>query len=243
MRLRLAGLLLALGALGLVLWRGELFTVSRPGDAPRPLERATRAPVPAFAVSLPRVPVGIAHVASTEGPWLVHYWAPWERHGRTQVLALDSLMRTLPGGAGDQVKIAVVCFDPFPSVARFAARLRLGVPVLLDHRRELQAALPCPSIPYTWLLDPSGRVLASQPGEVDWHAPATRALLEAAAAGARAVADSAMANARTPDRTTPRRLGPPGHSGSGSVQARTTSAVGRANQRESSAWPPNRTAL
>ncbi len=243
MRLRLAALLLALGALGLMLWRAELFTVSRPGAAPRPLERATRAPVPAFAVSLPRVPVGIAHVATSEGPWLVHYWAPWERHGRTQVLALDSLVRTLSVSAGASVRVAVVCFDPFPSVARFVARLRLGVPVLLDHRRELQAALPCPSIPYTWLLDSRGRVLVSQPGEVDWHAPATRALLESAAAGGRAVQDSAAANARIPDSTTPRQLGPPGRATSGPAQARTASAVGRTNQRESSAWPPNSTAL
>jgi len=54
-------------------------------------------------------------------------------------------------------------------------------PVLLDLRRDLQAQLPCPSIPYTWLIAADGRVLVSQPGEVDWAAPATRTLLMDAA--------------------------------------------------------------
>ncbi len=111
-------------------------------------------------------------------PLLVHYWAPWERHSRAQILGLDSLMAGLPEG---HVRVAVVCFDPFPSVARFVARARVSSPVMLDLRRELQAQLPCPSIPYTWLVTSDGRVLVAQPGEVDWSAPATRTLLLEAA--------------------------------------------------------------
>lgn len=174
MRLRLAALLLALGALGLVFWRSELFTVSKPGEGMRPLAPAAAGERRSFSVSLPQVPVGAAHIASGEDAWLVHYWAPWERHGRAQALALDSLSRSLPP---DGPRIVVVCFDPFPSVARFVARLRLRVPVALDHHRALQAALPCPSIPYTWLVAADGTVLVEQPGEVDWFSPRTRELL------------------------------------------------------------------
>jgi hypothetical protein len=226
MRPRLAAVLLVLGAIGLLWWRAELFTVAKPGEAPRALARvAPEAPGDAgsggagpaaasFDVSLPLVPVGVARLTPGGRPLLVHYWAPWERHARAQVLALDSLARTLPV---DGPRVAVVCFDPFPSVARYVARLRLHVPVMLDLRRDLQAVLPCPSVPYTWLLDARGRVVASQPGEVDWLAPATRALvLHADGTGA----DSASA-----------------------LQARAVSAPGRANQRASSAWPPNSAAL
>jgi len=232
-RLRLAALLLALGALGLVLFRAELFTVSRPGEGPRPLERATAASGASFAVMLPQVPVGVTPVASGREAWLLHYWAPWERHGRAQALALDSLVRTLPT---DSIRVAIVCFDPFPSVARFVARLRLVVPVLLDLRRELQAALPCPSIPYTWLIDARGNVLVSQPGEVDWDAPATRALLLEAARSA-AGEDGGPAN------TTPRRQEPPGREDDGDAQARTTASRAPGNARRSSAYPPNSAAL
>ena len=228
MRPRLAALLLVLGAIGLVWWRAELFTVAKPGDAPRSLARAgpgggapPGAP-PAFDVSLPLVPVGVARLTPGDRPLLVHYWAPWERHGRAQVLALDSLARTLPPGS---VRVAIVCFDPFPSVARYVARLRLHVPVMLDLRRDLQAVLPCPSVPYTWLLDARGHVVAAQPGEVEWLAPATRALL--LSVGERAAADSAAVSFS--------ELGP--------LQARAVSTPGRTNQRLRSAWPPNSAAL
>ena len=176
MRPRLAALLLVLGAIGLFWWRAELFTVAKPGEAPRALMLARPRPaVPTvFDVSLPLVPVGVARLTPGDRPLLVHYWAPWERHGRLQVQALDSLVRTLPAG---HVRVAVVCFDPFPSVARYVGRLRLHVPVMLDLRRDLQTVLPCPSVPYTWLLDDRGRVIAAQAGEVDWLAPATRELL------------------------------------------------------------------
>jgi len=190
MRPRLAALLIVLGAVGLLWWRAELFTVARPGDAPRPLARAPRTVLPAFDVSLPLVPVGVARLSPDGRPLLVHYWAPWERHARAQVLALDSLVRTLPP---DRMRVAVVCFDPFPSVARYVARLRLQVPVMLDLRRELQATLACPSLPYTWLLDARGGVVASQAGEIDWLATATRELL--LAPDERPAADSATVDA------------------------------------------------
>ena len=228
MRPRLAALLLVLGAIGLFWWRAELFTVAKPGEAPRALARVEPAggtpsgAPPAFDVSLPLVPVGVARLTPGDRPLLVHYWAPWERHGRAQVLALDSLARTLPPGS---VRVAIVCFDPFPSVARYVARLRLHVPVMLDLRRDLQAVLPCPSVPYTWLLDARGHVVAAQPGEVEWLAPATRALL--LSVGERAAADSAAVSFS--------ELGP--------LQARAVSTPGRTNQRLRSAWPPNSAAL
>ena len=233
MRPRLAALLLVLGAIGLVWWRAELFTVAKPGDAPRALARTgpiganPSAALPAFDVSLPLVPVGVARLTPGGRPLLVHYWAPWERHGRAQVLALDSLARTLPANG---VRVAVVCFDPFPSVARYVARLRLHVPVMLDLRRDLQAQLPCPSVPYTWLLDARGRVVAAQPGEVEWLAPATRALL--LSVGERAPADSAAASFPGPH--VDPRCG---------FQARAVSTPGRGNQRLRSAWPPKSAAL
>src|SRR5262249_56844940 len=134
----------------------------RSGEAPRPLVRAQRDAPAAFDVSLPLVPVGVARLTPGGRCLLVHYWAPWEQHARAQVLALDSLLRTLPD---ERVRVAVVCFDPFPSVARYVGRLRIHVPVMLDLRRDLQAVLPCPSLPYTWLLDEAGRGVAAAPGE------------------------------------------------------------------------------
>lgn len=169
-----------------VAWRSQLWTVARPGDAPLPLRvdpDRPRAPV-ALDATLPAVPVGVEHLRGGQGVLLVHYWAPWERSGREQITLLDSL-RQLPAMEG--LRVAVVCLDPFPTVARFVARHRLRLSVLMDHRGDLRATLPCPSVPYTYVLDADGRLALAQAGEVDWLADRTRAtlgaLLEEPAAG------------------------------------------------------------
>ena len=161
----------------LVVWRHELFIVQRPGVRPEPLVLlpATERRAAAFDATLAAVPVGAERVHPGGGVLLVHYWAPWERHSGQQARGLDSLRRILPPGS---VRVAVVCFDPYPSVARYVARLRLRLPVLLDQRRQLAGQLECPSIPYTYVFDRGGRIAIEQPGEVDWLAPATRSSLD-----------------------------------------------------------------
>lgn len=155
-------------------WRSQLWTVARPGDRPHPLalrEAAVRVPVE-LDETLPAVPVGTEHLVSGRGVLLIHYWAPWEHGSRAQAASLDSL-RQLPELRG--LRVVVVCFDPFPSVARFVARQRLRLSVLIDRRGTLRAVLPCPSVPFTYVLDAAGRLAAAQAGEVDWWAPETRA--------------------------------------------------------------------
>lgn len=163
-------------AIGFV-WRAKLFTVQAPDAAPEALrvlpaaERVTAE----FDATLAAVPAGTERVLPGAGVLIVHYWAPWERHSGAQARGLDSLRRVLPPG---NLRVAVVCFDPFPSVARYVARMHLRLPVLLDPRHVLEARLPCPSIPYTYVIDRSGRIAIAQGGEVDWLAPATREALE-----------------------------------------------------------------
>ena len=162
--------------LGLVAWRVELFHVSRSGTRPAPLGLIpTTKRVPARVdVVLPQVPMGMRRIESGAGSVLVHYWAPWEHDGRAQAVALDSLRR-VPGM--EDLEVVLVCFDPFPSVARFVGRNRLRLAVLLDHGHTLARALPCPNLPYTYVLDRDGGIAVAQPGEVDWLADSTRKAL------------------------------------------------------------------
>ena len=165
-------------ALAFMVYRAQLFTVSRPGDRARPLAliaQSERRQV-SFDVVLPQVPVGMAHLRDGGEALVVHYSAPWERHGADQAALLDSLRSELDPS---RVRVVIVCFDPFPSVSRFVARRRLRLPVLLDGERRMRRALPCPSVPYTYVLDASGRIAVAQAGEVDWFAPETRAALRA----------------------------------------------------------------
>ena len=170
--------IVALGLFGLLAWEHELIHVAPAGSVPLPLRVVPTAErrEATFDASLPMVPVGVRRLAPGEGVLIVHYWAPWAHHSGPQATGLDSLRRTLAPGS---VEVALVCFDPYPSVSRYIARMRLRLPVLLDLRHALSDSLYCPSIPYTYVLDPAGRIAVAQAGEVDWLAPATRAALEA----------------------------------------------------------------
>lgn len=169
--------LLLIAACAFVAWRSQLFIVSRPGAAPAPLalRAAADRPAAAFDVTLAQIPIGARHLTERQGVLVIHYWAPWERHSARQAAGLDSLSHLEPLAGLNAV---VVCFDPFPSVTRYVARQRLRLCVLLDHGRDLRAALPCPSIPYTYVIDRAGRVAVAQAGEVDWLAPGTRTAIE-----------------------------------------------------------------
>ena len=166
----------AVAALAVTAWRAELFTVSRPGAHPSvlaltPVDQRAAAD---FDVTLPKVQVGMERLRAGRGVLLIHYWAPWEHHSLEQASRLDSLRR---GADLERLQAVIVCFDPFPSVARYVGRNRLRIPVLLDGRRALVTRLPCPSIPYTYVIDAAGRIAIAQPGEVDWLAPGTREAL------------------------------------------------------------------
>ena len=168
--------LLVFGALALAVWRAELFTVQKPGEEPRALTAipvSERRLVVADAV-LPAVPVGMRRLRAGDGVTLIHYWAPWQKDAEAQAAALDSLAH-LEELAG--LRVAIVCFDPFPSVARYVARRGLRLGVLLDPEHALRKALPCPIIPYTYVLDRNGSLAVSQPGEVSWLDPRTRRVI------------------------------------------------------------------
>ena len=177
MKIRTVTIAVVLATVAWFAWHSKLWTVSRPGLAPAPLsviDARVRRPV-ALDTTLPSVPVGMEHLASGRGVLLIHYWAPWEHASRAQAAMLDSL-RQLPEMQG--LRVVVVCFDPFPSVARFVARQRLRLSVLMDGRGDLRATLPCPSMPYTYVIDAAGRIAVAQAGEVDWLGDRTRTVLE-----------------------------------------------------------------
>lgn len=143
MRLLLALLLVAIVAV--LALRRDLYSIQRPGPGPRPLELTTGVrPAAGFDIVLPVVPVGMRRVSSADGPLLIHYWAPWEHRSREQARGLDSLARSAELAG---FRVAMVCFDPFPSVARYVGRQRLRVPVLLDGHRVLAATCRARAFP------------------------------------------------------------------------------------------------
>jgi hypothetical protein len=184
LRLRLALTLVVV--IALVLWKSQLFLVAKSGARPMPLRsipRAERVAVHLDAL-LPMVPMGEMRITAGSPPLVIEYWAPWVRHAALQATGLDSLMRLASSSGGTMPRAMLACFDPFPSVTRYVARMRLRVPVVLDHGHDLARSLPCPSLPYTYVIDSSGRIAVSQAGEVDWLSPETRAVLDSIGAEA-----------------------------------------------------------
>ena len=180
LRLRIALLLVLI--IALVLWKSQLFLVARPGDRAVPLRAiaASSRTAVELDVLMPLVPVGELRLTAGAPPLIVEYWAPWVKHAALQATGLDSLLRA--PADGERPRAVLACFDPFPSVSRYVARMRLSVPVVLDHERRLAGVLPCPSLPYTYVIDARGRIAVAQAGEVDWLSPATRAVLDSIAA-------------------------------------------------------------
>jgi len=171
-----SALVTAAATLGLVAWHSELWHVSPQAVVPRPLALlAVRTPAPpGLDLSLPAVPIGMQRVRPDDAVLVLHYWAPWEQDGLAQARALDSLRRS-DGLEG--LRVTLVCSDPFPSVARYVGRHRLRLLVLLDGQHELRRVLPCPALPYTYVVDRAGRIAVAQEGEVDWLGPGTREML------------------------------------------------------------------
>jgi len=175
-------LVAGLAVLAALAWRAQLVRVG-PDETARPLalleesRRATRN----CDVVLPAVPVGMTRVHSGGTPLLVHYWAPWERNGRAQAAALDSLVRTL---GATELRVVLVTSDPFPSVARFVQRHRLKLRVLLDGPGLLRAQIPRPRLPHTVVLGRDGREWVVQSGHVDWLSAETRAVIDAVTSAA-----------------------------------------------------------
>lgn len=181
-------LVLVLVLTGALVWQRQLILVEST-SSPRPLALlpATEPLERQCDVVLPAVPVGMTRVRSGSTPLLIHYWAPWERHGRAQAAALDSLVRVL---GRPELHVVLVTSDPFPSVARFVMRQRLKLRVLLDGEGALRAQVPRPRLPHTVLIGRDGRIWARQSGEVDWLSPETRATLEAVLEAGSAPRDS-----------------------------------------------------
>ena len=168
-------LLAGVVAIAIVLaWRQQLQPVTagprRPLVAIAPAARV----LAEIDLVLPAVPAGLVHVHPAEAVTVISYWAPWVRGGRDHAHDLDSLRQQAEFGS---LHAVLVCFDPMPSVTRYVTRNRLRLSVLLDPSRSLTRRLPCPRIPFTYILDRTGRIAVAQAGTVDWWAPQSRAVL------------------------------------------------------------------
>jgi thiol-disulfide isomerase/thioredoxin len=139
--------------------------------------------------SLTGQPQALAAQAPTSR--LVNLWARWCAPCRRELPSLQRLAARL-GPLHIHVLALAVEEDPF-ALREYVNALRLALPVWRLAPAESLRLEASGTLPQTWLVAPSGRVLARWPGERDWDQPALQQQLLALADG---VENSAASAAR-----------------------------------------------
>lgn len=101
-------------------------------------------------------------LAGLRGPLLVNLWAQWCEPCRSEAAHLSAFAST-------QKKVAVLGIDysdPSPALAiEFAQLTNMTYPHLADEEHQLKGPLGITGIPYTLLIDSSGKIIARHPGQ------------------------------------------------------------------------------
>ena len=101
-------------------------------------------------------------LASLRGPMLVNLWAQWCEPCRSEATYLASF-------AAGQTKVAVLGIDysdPQTGLAiEFAKETAMTYAHLVDQENTLKGPLGVTGIPYTFLIDAQGRIVARHPGQ------------------------------------------------------------------------------
>lgn len=104
---------------------------------------------------------------------LVNFWATW---CPPCIAELPSLVK-LHNDFGDKVAFVFVANDEVGKVSQFLEKKDLQLPVYFETSRTPEV-LVSKSIPATYILSKSGKVVVAEKGAANWNSKATRNLLD-----------------------------------------------------------------
>lgn len=107
---------------------------------------------------------------------VLNFWATWCEPCRAEMPSLESLLLRQEAKGLDV--LAVNFKEPAAVVRRFAQRLPLELPLLLDEDGSASRAFGVRVLPSTVLIDREGRGIAVVVGALEWDGEAARRLLE-----------------------------------------------------------------
>ncbi|MEE8277339.1 MAG: TlpA disulfide reductase family protein, partial [Thermoanaerobaculia bacterium] len=129
--------------------------------------RLVTPPSPATDFDLPRLDGGRGSLSDYRGNWVVlTFWATWCGPCRMEMPSLERLHRER---ADQGLSVLGVSIDEDQApIGPFVQQLGLTFPMFWDERREVGAAYRASSIPLSYLIDPTGRIVALSRGARDW---------------------------------------------------------------------------
>jgi peroxiredoxin len=130
--------------------------------------RAVNPPTPAAGFELPSLAGDKIALADARGRWvLLTFFATWCGPCRSEMPSLERLHNATSGQGVDLLAVAID--GTRHSVRRFVDSVGVTFPVLLDDG-EVAGRYQAFSVPVSYLIDPSGRVVAMARGARDWGA-------------------------------------------------------------------------
>ena len=108
---------------------------------------------------------------------VLNFWATWCAPCRVEMPSFEKLYRRY---RSEGVAVLAVTLDKNagPKIKSFVGEYELSFPILLDEKGEVERLYPSMTIPFTYVIDREGRVVARVDGAKNWESNETFEAIE-----------------------------------------------------------------
>ncbi|VAX22881.1 hypothetical protein MNBD_NITROSPINAE01-767 [hydrothermal vent metagenome] len=122
----------------------------------------------AMDFTLPSLDGEMVSLSGLRGKWvMLNFWATWCGPCVVEIPMLNNLYKKLKK---ENFEILAVNIENLSDekIKTFVSDLAMSFPVLLDKSQEIQRLYGIKSLPYTYIIDPDGNVVAKADGMREW---------------------------------------------------------------------------